>query len=63
MWQALTGEHPTQVSALRDAVCPWLVWRGQLITRFRAMQADEQLALDELQEGKASIRSVPRSPA
>jgi len=53
MWQALTDDKPTEVTALRDTASPWLVWREQLITRFRSMQVDEQLALDKLCEGKS----------
>ncbi|MGD2053129.1 MAG: DNA-binding domain-containing protein [Gammaproteobacteria bacterium] len=51
MWQALTADSPAQVTAIRESASPWLVWRDQLITRFRSMQADEQLALDKLRAG------------
>ena len=51
MWQALTNDPPTQVTAMHDNASPWLVWREQLITRFRSMLADEQLALDTLSKG------------
>lgn len=51
IWQALTGDGPTQVTAIRESASPWLIWRDQLITRFRSMQADEQLALDKLCAG------------
>jgi len=51
MWQALTGDPPVQVSAGRDRASPWLVWREQLVTRFRSMQVDEQRALDALRGG------------
>lgn len=46
MWQALTAEEPTPITATRESTSPWLIWREQLVTRFRSMQADEQLALD-----------------
>ncbi|MDH5408296.1 MAG: DNA-binding domain-containing protein [Gammaproteobacteria bacterium] len=51
MWQALTADEPTPVDAMNDTASPWLIWREQLITRYRSMQADEQLALDKLIEG------------
>ena len=51
MWQALTADPPTPVSAVRSSSAPWLVWREQLITRFRSMQSDEQQALDKVREG------------
>ena len=30
----------------------WIVWREQLITRFRSLETDEQLALDKIREGE-----------
>jgi len=51
MWQTLTDDNPSQVTAKRETATPWLVWREQLITRFRSMQTDEQLAFDKLREG------------
>jgi len=51
LWRALTGSQPEQVTANRDTASPWLVWREQLITRFRSMQPDEQRALDTLGAG------------
>jgi len=53
IWQVLTSDDPAQVIAQRDTPGPWLVWREQLVTRFRSMQTDEQLALDALREGKS----------
>jgi len=53
MWQALTADEPSQVAAMRETASPWLVWREQLITRYRSMQTDEQLALDTLRSGKS----------
>jgi hypothetical protein len=53
LWRALTGDNPTRVSARRETASPWLVWREQLITRFRSMQADEQRALDTLRAGRS----------
>ena len=57
MWQALTDDNPSQITALRETASPWLVWREQLITRYRSMQADEQLALDKLRGG-ASFNDI-----
>jgi len=51
MWQALTDDNPTSVTAVRDTESPWLIWREQLTTRFRSMETDEQLALDKLCSG------------
>lgn len=51
MWQALTPDEPVRVTAVHDTASPWLVWREQLVTRFRSLQADEQLALDVLRGG------------
>ena len=51
MWQALTGDPPVPVTAECDRACPWLVWREQLVTRFRSMPVDEQRALDALRGG------------
>ncbi len=51
MWQALTADNHTPVSSERDPASPWLVWREQLVTRFRSMSIDEQRALDTVCEG------------
>lgn len=51
MWLALTAEPPTQVNARRKLDGPWLIWREQLVTRFRSMPIDEQQALDKVLEG------------
>lgn len=53
MWQALTADEPTQIAALRETASPWLVWREKLITRYRSMQTDEQMALDTLRAGES----------
>lgn len=53
MWQALTDNKPKQVVAIDSVASPWLVWRDQLITRYRSMQTDEQLALDKLRAGNS----------
>jgi len=58
MWQALTAEEPVPVTATRETMTsPWLIWREQLVTRFRSMQADEQLAFDSVCAG-ASFNDV-----
>jgi hypothetical protein len=51
MWRALTKDEPSEVSAQRESNNAWLIWREQLVTRFRSLQTDEQLALDKLREG------------
>ena len=55
MWQALTNEIPSEVTATNDTESPWLIWREQLITRYRSMEADEQLAFDKLRKGGSFI--------
>ena len=57
MWLALTDDEPGQVTATRDMASPWLIWREQLVTRFRSMQIDEQRAFDALREG-ASFNDI-----
>ena len=52
MWMALTADNPEQVTAEYEGNSSWLVWREQLVTRFRSMQTDEQLAFDAVSEGK-----------
>lgn len=51
MWQLLTDDNPVQVTARRDTASPWLIWREQLVTRFRSLQIDEQRAFDAMREG------------
>ena len=51
MWLALTSDPPTQVSAERNMDSPWLIWREQLVTRFRSMPIDERQALEKVLEG------------
>lgn len=53
MWLVLTSDVPMEITARHDASSSWLVWREQLVTRFRSMQMDEQQALDTLREGKS----------
>jgi hypothetical protein len=51
MWLAFTDDNPTQIAAACEEASPWLIWREQLITRFRSMNSDEQKALDILRAG------------
>jgi len=51
MWQALTSDNPSHVTATQEETNAWLFWREDLVTRFRSMQSDEQLAFDKLCEG------------
>lgn len=51
IWRVLTADPPTHVEAERDNASPWLVWREQLVTRFRSLQNDEQQALDTARGG------------
>lgn len=57
MWKTLTDENPTPIDAVRGETVPWLIWREHLTTRFRSLEADEQCALDKLQEG-ASFNEI-----
>ena len=51
MWQALTAETPTEVSATKGESSPWLVWRENLSTHFRSMEKDEQIAFATVVQG------------
>lgn len=51
IWRALTADPPVPVEAERDTASPWLVWREQLVTRFRSLQDDERRALDAARVG------------
>ena len=44
--------QPIEVAAVHDTTSPWLVWREQLVTRFRSMHTVEQSAFDALHEGR-----------
>ncbi|MBT3042728.1 MAG: DNA-binding domain-containing protein [Candidatus Thiodiazotropha sp. (ex Codakia orbicularis)] len=53
IWKALTADPPLEVEPIctqthNDA---WLIWRQDLVTRFRSLEEDEQLALDSLRYG------------
>lgn len=51
IWKALTDETPQAIDARQEAPNPWLIWREQLITQFRSMEQDEQLAFNTLYHG------------
>ncbi|MES9824549.1 MAG: DNA-binding domain-containing protein [Candidatus Thiodiazotropha endolucinida] len=53
IWKALTADPPLEVEPIctqtnSDA---WLIWRQDLVTRFRSLEEDEQSALDSLRNG------------
>lgn len=48
MWLALTADPPTPVSAVHNQAGSWLIWREQLVTRFRSIPGDELQALDKV---------------
>lgn len=50
MWKALTCGSPEAITAEKSSGS-WLIWRQQLITRFRSLQIDEQIALDKVLTG------------
>jgi hypothetical protein len=51
-WKALTADQPQAIEALRSrSEASWLIWRQDLITRFRYLDPDEHLALDLLRKG------------
>ena len=51
IWQALTAEIPTEVTAIKGSSSAWLIWRENLSTRFRSMETDEQVAFATLTQG------------
>ncbi|MES9815071.1 MAG: DNA-binding domain-containing protein [Candidatus Thiodiazotropha sp.] len=53
IWKALTADPPHEVEPTRsqESFDGWLIWRQDLITRFRSLEEDEQLALDSLRNG------------
>ncbi|MEW7992196.1 MAG: DNA-binding domain-containing protein [Candidatus Thiodiazotropha sp.] len=52
MWKALTADPPLEVEAVRcGSSSAWLIWRQELVTRFRSLELDEQLLLDALRSG------------
>ncbi|MES9942394.1 MAG: DNA-binding domain-containing protein [Candidatus Thiodiazotropha sp. 6PLUC2] len=52
MWKALTADPPVKIDAIQETnPSGWLIWRQDLVTRFRSLEADEQLLLDTLRSG------------
>lgn len=51
IWKALTDETPQAIDAKHEEPNQWLIWREQLITQFRSMEKDEQLAFNVLYGG------------
>jgi len=51
IWQILTSETPTAISAEHDVASAWLLWRENLTTRFRSMSDEEQRTLDTVLNG------------
>ncbi|WP_316367701.1 HvfC/BufC N-terminal domain-containing protein [Candidatus Thiodiazotropha sp. CDECU1] len=52
MWKALTADPPQTIDALRETgENGWLIWRQDLVTRFRYLEPDERLVLDSLRNG------------
>jgi len=51
MWQALTAETPTEVTAAKGKRSYCLVWRENLATHFRSIETDEKIALDKVVQG------------
>ncbi|MEW8220453.1 MAG: DNA-binding domain-containing protein [Candidatus Thiodiazotropha taylori] len=50
MWKSLTADPPETVEAIRTPGS-WLVWRQDMVTRFRSLDEDERLVLDLLHRG------------
>ncbi|MES9993220.1 MAG: DNA-binding domain-containing protein [Candidatus Thiodiazotropha sp.] len=52
LWKALTAEPPLEVEVVpAESGSAWLIWRQDLITRFRSLEYDEQAFLDALLSG------------
>jgi hypothetical protein len=52
MWKALTADSPQKVDALEaSGHTTWLIWRQELVTRFRSLDSDEQQVFDALRNG------------
>jgi hypothetical protein len=51
VWQTLeAGEAPELQQA--ETAAPWLLWRAELLTHWRSLNADEAWALDAVKDGK-----------
>lgn len=51
MWKSLTDDEPKEVTASMGESVPWLIWRQDLVTKFRSLNQDEQVVLDTLHDG------------
>jgi hypothetical protein len=51
IWKQLTSDDPSHVQAIPDPGAAWLIWRDELITRYRSLADDEQHALNCLHAG------------
>jgi hypothetical protein len=52
MWKALTADPPQRVDAVQTSEqTTWLIWRQDLVTRFRSLELDEQRVFDVLRKG------------
>lgn len=45
IWKVLKSDNPHEVKLIPVAATGWLIWRNDLITRFRSLAEDEQAAL------------------
>ena len=50
MWQTLTKDEPSEISAINNESNYWMIWRENLTTRFHSIQTDEKIALDTIIE-------------
>ena len=54
-WQRREETAPGDLEVVPDsAPVPWVIWRPDLLTRYRSLEADESLLLDALTAGKTS---------
>lgn len=51
MWKVLTSDAPEAIQATSTEPAYWIVWRDDLITRYRSMPDDEQHALACVRDG------------
>jgi hypothetical protein len=51
MWKSLKSETPDSVQVSPQPTSSWLIWRDNLVTRFRSLLADEAQALACLRAG------------
>jgi hypothetical protein len=52
MWKVLISDTPGEIHAIPDEQSYWLIWRDNLITRYRSLPVDEQHALNCLCTGE-----------